>query len=99
MRVATLASETDFEGWRLAARAFRLDGVTPGEARFRVAGVDAQEGLFDAPAVPGAPSTPAQHEQHDQDDADELDQQRRPQLGEHLRRRTDPAVLDSVEVQ
>jgi len=45
MRVAALASETDFEGWRKAARAFRAAGVRPEEAAFRV-GADAG-GLFD----------------------------------------------------
>lgn len=48
MRVATLAHETDFEGWRAAARVFRLEGVEPGQAVFRVAGAE-QAGLFEAP--------------------------------------------------
>lgn len=54
MRVATLAHETDFDGWRRAARDFRSAGVRPGEAIFRVGGGDA--GLFDevAPAPAGA---------------------------------------------
>ena len=46
MRVAVLAGETDFEGWRQAARAFRMAGVPPGEAAFRV-GRD-EGGLFDS---------------------------------------------------
>ena len=50
MRVATLASETDFDGWRAAARDFRLAGVEPGQARFVVAGADGQGGLFDTPS-------------------------------------------------
>ena len=53
MQVAVLGGETDFDGWRKAARAFRLAGVTPGRAAFRVgAGGD---GLFDEslPAVTG----------------------------------------------
>jgi probable DNA metabolism protein len=52
MRVAELASETDFDGWRAAARDFRLAGVEPGQARFAVAvaGAVTQDGLFDAPA-------------------------------------------------
>ncbi len=47
MRSAMLASETDFDGWRSAARAFRLAGVNPETAMFRVAGAE-QTGLFDA---------------------------------------------------
>lgn len=58
MRVAVLASETDFDGWRLAARAFRLEGVPPAEARF-VVGDDPQGGLFDtSPADPGEGPAP-----------------------------------------
>jgi len=57
MRVAALAGEIDFGGWRKAARAFRQAGVTPEQAAFRVgAGGD---GLFDEslpPSAPGAPS-------------------------------------------
>lgn len=49
MRVATLESEIDFAGWRAAARAFRLAGIEPGQAKFVVAGSDDQSGLFDAP--------------------------------------------------
>jgi DNA polymerase len=45
MRVARLASEIDFAGWRAAARAFRLEGVRPEEAAFRVGAEGA--GLFD----------------------------------------------------
>ncbi len=49
MPVAVLASETDFDGWRKAARDFRLAGVAPGSARFVVEGAAsaAQSGLFD----------------------------------------------------
>ena len=46
MRVAVLDAETDFDGWRQAARAFRLAGVAPGEAAFRVK--DTAGGLFDS---------------------------------------------------
>jgi DNA polymerase len=51
MHVAVLAHETDFEGWRKAARAFRLAGVAPGRAAFRVG--PGGDGLFDEslPAV------------------------------------------------
>nr|WP_314433889.1 UdgX family uracil-DNA binding protein [uncultured Brevundimonas sp.] len=49
MPVAVLASETDFDGWRKAARDFRLAGVAPEDARFVVEGAAsaAQGGLFD----------------------------------------------------
>ena len=50
MATATLAGETDFDGWRRAARAFREAGVPPAEARFVVGGAG-QGGLFDAPAA------------------------------------------------
>ena len=49
MRVASLEHETDFDGWRRAARAFRLAGVRPGEAAFRVGAVET--GLFDEVAT------------------------------------------------
>jgi uracil-DNA glycosylase len=45
MRVARLAAEMDFDGWRRAARAFRHAGVTPPQAAFRVGG--GGDGLFD----------------------------------------------------
>lgn len=48
MQVARLAHETDFDGWRKAARAFRLEGVEPSQARFLV-GEGEQGGLFDTP--------------------------------------------------
>ena len=48
MRVVTLASETDFDGWRKGARVLREAGVSPAEARFQVAGTG-QGGLFDLP--------------------------------------------------
>lgn len=47
MRVAELASEVDFDGWRKAARAFRLAGVVPADARFQVAGSEEGGSLFD----------------------------------------------------
>ena len=50
MAVAALAGETDFDGWRKAARAFRDTGVPPAQARFVVGG-RGQGGLFDAPAA------------------------------------------------
>ena len=49
MRVAQLVSETDFDGWRLAARDLRLAGIRPEDATFRVAGAEGQGGLFDTP--------------------------------------------------
>ncbi len=58
MATATLAGETDFDGWRRAARAFREAGVPPAEARFVVGGAG-QGGLFDAPAaVPAGEAAP-----------------------------------------
>lgn len=51
MHVGTLADETDFEGWRKAARAFRLAGVPPEKAAFRIG--SGADGLFDE-AVPAA---------------------------------------------
>lgn len=60
MKVAHLADETDFEGWRTAARAFRQAGVGPDEAVFRVK--KGPDGLFDSPVPPpvggGGFSTP-----------------------------------------
>ena len=52
MRVAILANETDFDGWRWAARGLRTAGVRPGEAAFRVGGEAG--GLFDAAPLPAA---------------------------------------------
>lgn len=52
MATAELASETDFDGWRKAARQMRLAGVEPAAARFVVAGGTGQGGLFDD-APPG----------------------------------------------
>ncbi|MFN6983110.1 MAG: TIGR03915 family putative DNA repair protein, partial [Brevundimonas sp.] len=49
MKTAVLASETDFDGWRVAARTMRLAGVEPAAARFMVAGAEGQGGLFDSP--------------------------------------------------
>lgn len=45
MQVGLLDCETDFDGWRRAARAFRLAGVPPDRAAFRVGG--GADGLFD----------------------------------------------------
>lgn len=45
MQVAVLAHETDFDGWRKAARAFRQAGVAPGRAGFRIG--PGGDGLFD----------------------------------------------------
>ena len=56
MRVAALAGETDFEGWRKAARAFRAAGVRPEEVAFRVE-ADAG-GLFDETPLPTGEGAP-----------------------------------------
>ena len=45
MRVACLSDETDFDGWRKAARTFRQAGVPPEQAVFRVG--EGSHGLFD----------------------------------------------------
>lgn len=52
MRTAVLASETDFDGWRAAARQMRLAGVEPAAVRFVAAGAEAsgQGCLFEDPA-------------------------------------------------
>ena len=53
MRVAALGGETDFDGWRKAARAFRQAGVPPERAVFRVGG--GGDGLFDEVLPPAPP--------------------------------------------
>ncbi|MEJ6789990.1 UdgX family uracil-DNA binding protein [Brevundimonas sp. BR2-1] len=50
MKAAVLSHETDFNGWRRAARGFRQAGVEPAEAIFRVG--DAGGGLFDDASPP-----------------------------------------------
>ena len=49
MPVARLASETDFAGWRQAARALRAAGVQPGEVAWTVDQADLF-GMEEAPA-------------------------------------------------
>ena len=57
MRVADLAGETDFDGWRKAARAFRQAGVPPERVAFRIGGNAG--GLFDeGPAPPALNAVP-----------------------------------------
>ncbi len=46
MATAVLDHETDFDGWRAAARRFRLAGVEPAQARFVVRGSQASGDLF-----------------------------------------------------
>ena len=53
MRVAVIAGETDFDGWRKMARAFRQAGVPPAQAAFRVG--PGGEGLFDEGLPPPPP--------------------------------------------
>src|SRR5436305_9379438 len=51
MHFITLASETDFEGWRKTARALALNNVAPADVTWRVAGNEPE--LFEPPvAVP-----------------------------------------------
>lgn len=57
MRTVQLAGETDFEGWRDAARQLRLEGVEPSRVRF-MAG-EPQHSLFDdAPVLAGPMNSP-----------------------------------------
>lgn len=53
MRTIILASETDFAGWKAAARRLRTAGVEPASARFVTAG-SVQNGLFDVDGAVGA---------------------------------------------
>jgi uracil-DNA glycosylase len=53
MHFITLDSETDFDGWRKAARALALNDVTPSDVSWRVAG-DAPE-LFEPTTPPSEP--------------------------------------------
>ena len=57
MRVAVLEGETDFDGWRRAARAFRQAGIPPERVTFRLG--TGGDGLFDearpAPLPDAAP--------------------------------------------
>ena len=53
MRTIVLASETDFAGWKAAARRLRIAGVEPASARFVTAG-SVQDGLFDIDGEAGA---------------------------------------------
>ena len=57
MAIEELASETDFDGWRAAARRLRLAGVEPAAARFVVAGGHGSGSLFDQ-AEPDRPAAP-----------------------------------------
>lgn len=54
---AVLSSETDFDGWRRAARALRQANVEPAAAHFVVAGGQVQDELFGA-AIPSADTQP-----------------------------------------
>lgn len=54
MATAVLEHETDFEGWRAAARRFRMAGVEPAQARFSVRGSEGSGDLFSAePSLEG----------------------------------------------
>ena len=52
MHISSLAHQTDFDGWRSAARTLRQAGVPPGTAAFRVGAEGG--GLFDEPVLPPA---------------------------------------------
>ena len=47
MHIVRLANETDFEGWRTAARSLLTQGIAPEEIEWRVG--DKSPGLFDTP--------------------------------------------------
>lgn len=66
MRVATLAHEIDFDGWRRAARDLRLEGVDPSQAAFRIRGTAGQGGLFDQTEASLAPASGASSSQVEQ---------------------------------
>ncbi len=53
MHTVTLASDTDFAGWRTAARALVLNGIVPAEVTWNVA--DASPGLFEQSGKPLPP--------------------------------------------
>ncbi|CAN7590097.1 UdgX family uracil-DNA binding protein [Phenylobacterium sp. LjRoot225] len=59
MQVVRLASETDFDGWRQAARDLRARGVAPGEALWTVEGDLFAGSAPNAPSVSFADSSPA----------------------------------------
>ncbi len=54
MRVVRLASETDFEGWRAAARALRAEAAAPADVLWTVDGGQASLFPADAPQAKGA---------------------------------------------
>jgi DNA polymerase len=56
MHHVTLDSETDFDGWRKAARELALNRVTPAEVSFGVVGREPE--LFDQPRTPSASPSP-----------------------------------------
>jgi DNA polymerase len=67
MTTAELAHETDFDGWRAAARRFRLAGVEPAAARFVVRGQVHTGDLF-SPVHPGEGRGPETHSNGDVQD-------------------------------
>ncbi|MET0659351.1 MAG: DUF4130 domain-containing protein, partial [Steroidobacteraceae bacterium] len=57
MRTITLRSETDFEGWRNAARTLLQQQIAPDQVHWRITGSDGS--LFDEPDCAVARSAPA----------------------------------------
>jgi len=57
MNTIVLKHQTDFDGWRQAARALVLDGITPADVTWNVEGDEGQ--LFEAAATTSQPQTSA----------------------------------------
>ena len=55
MHLITLDSETDFEGWRKAARALVLNDVRPADVTWQVEGDEPELFAPETPSLPDAP--------------------------------------------
>jgi len=60
-QAVALASQTDFAGWRDAARALALDGVDPGDVVWQVEGGEVVDDLFAARGADGPPPLTPPH--------------------------------------
>jgi uracil-DNA glycosylase len=56
MHIVTLDSETDFEGWRNAARSLVLNDVSPADVMWKVEGSEPELFAQETPALPDAPA-------------------------------------------